>query len=188
MIIGNSLLFAIESKITQAYEQLSYRALGFFLIYIKGHCYGVREDDATMLACSFDEISLRIAKRNKHTAVFAELEAKLIANAFRSALYADRQEQNYCGIPFSEFRRHFDRDEKDILWAPDGDAAFDDGSYVLQFDVRDRVRLIAFKSDQEYSYDPDTLSEVWMPSETFYQILQKWRDLFEAEWNNALGK
>ena len=32
-----------------------------------------------------------------------------------------------------------------LVSAPDGDEAFDDGSYVLQFDVGDRVRLIAFK-------------------------------------------
>jgi hypothetical protein len=36
-----------------------------------------------------------------------------------------------------------------ILWAPDGDAAFDDGSYILQFDVDERVRLIAFKGRQD---------------------------------------
>lgn len=73
------------------------------------------------------------------------------------------------------------------MWAPDGDAAFDDGSYILQFDFEDRVRLIAFKSDQGYSYDPATLSEVWMPAEAFYQILQQWRDSFEDEWVRSVS-
>jgi hypothetical protein len=32
-----------------------------------------------------------------------------------------------------------------LVWAPDGDEAFDDSSNVLQFDIADPVRLIAFK-------------------------------------------
>ena len=45
------------------------------------------------------------------------------------------------------------------MWAPDGDEPFDDASYVLQFDVKDRVRLIAFKSSEGYLHDPATLSD-----------------------------
>jgi len=182
MIIGDPQFFAIESKITQVYERLSYKALGYFVIHINGHCYGVRKDDATMLACSFDEVKRRVANRGRHTADFAELDAGKIADAFRSAVYADEQEESYFGIELSKFRRHFDRNDNDLLWAPDGDAAFDDGSYVMQFDVWNRVRLIAFRSDQGHSHDPSTLSEVWMPIEEFYRVLQQWLDLFETEW------
>ncbi len=32
-----------------------------------------------------------------------------------------------------------------LMWAPDGDEAFDDGSYVLQIDSGSLVRLIGFK-------------------------------------------
>lgn len=187
MIIGNSFVFAIESEITQAYERLSYRALGFFVIHINGHSYGVREPDATMLACSFDEVKRRIANRGKHTADFAELDPGQIADAFRNAMYADKQEESYFGTALSEFRRHFDQDANDLLWVPDGDAAFDDGSYILHFDVGNRVRLIAFKSGRGYRHDPATLSEIWMPIEDFYRILQQWLDLFDAEWENGLS-
>jgi hypothetical protein len=69
--------------------------------------------------------------------------------------------------------------------APDGDEAFEDGSYVLQFDVKNRVRLIAFKSDHSYSYDPGTLSDVWLAAEEFYGILKQWRDSFDSEWVSA---
>jgi hypothetical protein len=68
------------------------------------------------------------------------------------------------------------------MWAPDGDEAFDDGSYVLQFDVEDRVRLIAFRSGEGYVHDPATLSDVWLPSDDFYGVLQEWLQSFDREW------
>ena len=52
MIIGDPKVFAIESCISIAYEELGARALGFFVIHIGGRCYGVREPDATWLACT----------------------------------------------------------------------------------------------------------------------------------------
>jgi hypothetical protein len=54
-----------------AYERLGFLALGFFVIHIGGRCYGVRAQDATMLACSFSKVERRIAERGLHTAPFA---------------------------------------------------------------------------------------------------------------------
>jgi hypothetical protein len=65
---------------------------------------------------------------------------------------------------------------------PDGDEAFDDGSFVLQFDVQDRVRLIAFRSGAGYVHDPDTLSDVWLPADDFYRVLEQWHQAFDREW------
>ena len=135
-----------------------------------------------MLACSFDEVERRIADRDKHVASFAATsDAGQIARAFRNALYADEPEKTFFGIPHSEFAKLFRRESADRMWAPDGDEAFDDGSYVLQFDVEDRVRLIAFKS-KGWSYDPATLKDVCLAADDFYNILQRWRDAFVAEW------
>ena len=52
MMIGDPGISAIESEITQAYEPVSVRAMGFFVIHMGGRCYGVRRPDATMLARS----------------------------------------------------------------------------------------------------------------------------------------
>lgn len=186
MIIGDSSLFAIESKISQSFRRISLRALGYFLIYVCGNCYGVREPEATMLACSFDEVKQRIANRGRHIASFVEFDARQIVDAFYSALYAEEQEESYFGIKLSKFRRYFDRNANDLLWAPDGDAAFDDGSYVMQFDLKDRVRLIAFKINEEGCL-PETLSEVWLSANEFYLTLQEWCDSFEAEWKKHVG-
>jgi hypothetical protein len=137
-----------------------------------------------MLACSYGEVERRINMRGSHTAPFAtESEGTKIAEAFRNAIYAENQREAYFGIPLVEFRDTFH--SKRIMWAPDGDEAFDDGSYVLQFDVGDRVRLIAFKSSQGYLPDPATLSDVWLAADDFYSVLQRWRDAFEAEWELA---
>lgn len=45
MTIGDPAVFAVESQITSAYERLSLRALGLFVIHIQGQTYGVRLPD-----------------------------------------------------------------------------------------------------------------------------------------------
>ena len=72
-----------------------------------------------------------------------------------------------------------------IVFAPDGDEAFDDGSYILQFDVADRVRIIAFKSTSDYRHNPTTLSDLWLDAELFYGILKDWHTAFQVEWSSA---
>ena len=92
------------------------------------------------------------------------------------------RKKSYFGIPLPDFRSLFYSTSKDRMWAPDGDQAFDDGSYVLQFDVNERVRVIAFRGGKGYRHAPDTLSDVWLPIDDFYGILQHWHDAFETEW------
>ncbi len=205
MLIGNSSNFAIESCISIAYEELGARALGFFVIYVGGHCYGVREPDATWMACSLGAVEERIARRGKHTAPFAiEPNAGKIIDAARDADYAPNQEGKlFLGIPQQEFSSYFSSDR--LTWTPDGDEAFDDGSSVLHFDVENRVRLIGFRLKRSaedyphdpaipsvhewefhrYQHDPASLSDIWLQADEFYHILQTWRDAFEAEWKAA---
>jgi hypothetical protein len=185
VIIGEPAVFALEFDITQAYEAASLRALGFFLIHIAGHRYGVDKPDATMLACSLDEIKSRIAIRGKHTAPFAaHADAGQIAHAIRGALFADQPDDAYFGIPTQELRGLIT--SKGIIWAPDGDAAFDDGSYVLQFDIAGQVRLIAFKSGNEFDgYDPSSLHEASLSGDEFYKTLRDVLDAFDTAWSSA---
>jgi hypothetical protein len=188
MLIGDPSIFAIESDVTKAYERLSFRALGFFLIHIGGFCYGVRSSEATMLANSFETVRERIILRGKHTASFAtEPNAGSIADAYRDAIFApDQEDEEFFGIPQPEFADFFCSDI--LVWAPDGDEAFDDGSHVLHFDVENRVRLIGFKSNREgYHHNPTTLRDIWLDADYFYGVLQQWHDAFEAEWK-ALPK
>ena len=204
MLIGDPSEFAIESSISIAYEELGARALGYFVIHIGGRCYGVREPDASWLACSFDAVEERIAQRGAHTAPFAtEPDAGKIADAQYDASYGPNQEdERFFGILHPEFNDSFD--SKNLAWSP-GDEEFDDGSSVFHFDIEDRVRLIGFRLKRceedyphdlaipssyegefhRYQHDPVTLSDVWLEADKFYNILKNWRDAFEAEWRNA---
>jgi hypothetical protein len=188
MIIGNPAKLAIESRVTKFYERLSFKALGCFMLHIGGHSYGRMEPDATMLACSFSEVERRIGARGRHTSHFAtDPDAGKIADAFRDAAYDPNPEFEDCyflGMPQEQLQQLFYA--RRLVWAPDGDEAFDDGSYVLQFDVGNSVRLIAFRSLRNaYHHDPLTLADVWMDSDEFYDVLRNWRGAFFAEWERS---
>lgn len=185
MLVGDPTSFAIESQLTTAYQRLSFRALGYFVLHIRGMCYGVRDPEATLLACSLDGVDRRLASPGHHTAPFAaHPDAGAIAEAFRSAIYDEPSGDRYFGLSASEFAGYFSRVGHDVMWAPDGDQAFDDGSYVLQFDIGDMVRLIAFRSTAGTRPDPDTINELWLPQTGFYGTLQLWRDSFESLWQS----
>src|ERR1035437_320300 len=130
MTIGDPCTFAVESIISEAYLREGLRALGCFVIYVGGGRYGVYGPNATLLGCSFDEVAKRVRQRGLHVAPFAKAENPgMIADAFREAIYSENAKNEYFGIPRDRFCDLVY--SSDILWAPDGDEAFDDGSYVL---------------------------------------------------------
>jgi hypothetical protein len=106
-----------------------------------------------MLGCSFDSVQRRVTDRGKHTAPFAlEGDPGEIADSFRNAIFSENPRQRFLAIPSIEFNEFFNKSKTDCMWAPDGDEAFDDGSYVLQFDVKDRVRLAACRTIQVFEF------------------------------------
>ncbi len=182
MIVGNRSVFAIESRISQAYERPSFLAIGYFVLHISGVRYGVNESDATLLACSFEAVKERIEARGTHIARSLDnLSAGSIADSFRVAVYGACAPELHTRETFQKVYELFSKHNQ-FVWAPDGDCAFDDGSYVLQFDVGDKVRLIAFRCDLSGLHDPGTLSELWIESQVFYDTLQTWVYDFQREW------
>jgi Immunity protein 42 len=188
LIVGNPSVFAIESSFTQTYENLSQRGLGFFLIHLDGISYGVKAPDATLLACSFDAVSQRIMRRGEHVAKFGSWPDSLeVVNMVRRTMYAEVEASNkYFGMSALEFSSILNSSE--IVWAPDGDAAFDDGSHVLQFDIDKQVRLIGFKNMPNLENSISTADDVWIDSDLFYNLLAEWREKFETEWSLALKR
>ena len=186
MVVGDPSVFAIESSITQPYERLGQRALGFFVIHVGGKSYGVRAPEATLLACSFDAVRRRIAQRGKHCVLFgSEPDVEKVVDAVRVAMYdEDHQGESLFGMSPDVLRNALASHE--IVWAPDGDAAFDDGGHVLQFDQGDKVRLIAFKNTSLQDGVASTLAEAWMNADEFYGLLDEWQGRFEVEWAAAL--
>ena len=129
----------------------------------------------------------RLKDRGLQVASFAsEPHAGEIADAFRNVRFADEQKESFFGIKLDEFNHIFGLNN--LVWAPDGDEAFDmTASYVLQFDLGDQVRLIAFKSDEHPPPDPLTIRDLWMAGERYYSVLERWLEAIIAEWK-ALPK
>lgn len=180
MIVGDSLVLAIETGITYAYRERGFMALGFFIIHVLGNEYGIREPNASMLANSYDAVKERLREKGEHAAFFSRHHsANEIATSFMDAVYGVNPDGRlYFGESLDVFTSILSSAK--IVWAPDGDSAFDDGSYVLQFDVGDNVRVIAFKSKNDAI---EMLSDVFVDSAQFYKLLDEWVGAFENEWN-----
>lgn len=157
-------------------------ALGFFTLIIQGRRFGVQEEDATMLANSYGEVCRRIAGRGRHTAPFGGTGNPYeIASSVVGVVYDEPPEME------GPLRKGYDEltdlvYKNRLVWAPDGDEAFDDGSHVLQLDVGDEVRLIAFKRFDDRPFDPVSLVDQRLSIDEFYSILEDWRDGFVSEW------
>jgi hypothetical protein len=84
-----------------------------------------------------------------------------------------------------DFCVHYYPKGNSCTWAPDGDEAFDDSSYILQFDIRNQVRLIGFKSSN-FVPDPSTIRDLWVSAFDYYSLLEDWIAEFDRERNLML--
>lgn len=186
MIIGRKENFAIEHEITEVYQRLGAKALGFFVIYVDGRCFGIRRPDATLLACSFDKVQKLVCARGHESASFLkDVDSFYISKTVFECYHGDLSENSYFGMSPDEFDNWVVKAK--IIWAPDGDQAFDDGSFILRLEVEDRVRLIAFRATEKYVVDVDSLAEVTVGADVFYSILAEWLAAFETERSNLLS-
>lgn len=186
MLVGNPSAFAIESGLTHVYADRGQLGLGYFLIHLGGKTYGVRSSEATLLACSFDSVVRRLVRRGSHVAPFGAAEsADKIASAYLRASFEETEShERFFGMSADELTDLMA--EREIVWAPDGDEAFDDGSHVLHFDQGKQVRLIGFKNRDDISVAA-SLSEIFLDAEEFYNLLNSWKENFEAEWQSRIG-
>jgi hypothetical protein len=186
LLIGRHAIFVIESFMAQVLAGPGQRGLGYFCLHVSSKRYGIRSPDATLLACSFDTVVDRIERRGTHVlAELNHLDAIAIAQGVHAALYKDLPEEaQACGMTAIRLRDELYR--HDILMAPDGDAAFDDGGHVLQFDLGEQVRLIAFKNPDGDEAGVHAIVEVHMNTDDFYDILASWKEQFMTQWHSAL--
>jgi hypothetical protein len=183
MIIGDVSKFAIESEIWTAYERLGFFALGFFVVHIRSHAFGVRRPDATLLACSVDAVKQRIAARGSHTSkVGSNLAPEAVVEAFLTAFFGEEYDESQSGSISLEEIESLKMNVNNVVWAPDGDEAFDDGSYILQFDIEDEVRLVAFQRTSDSKFRCNSIVELWLDSSEFYGTLEAWYREIQSEW------
>ncbi len=177
MIIGDRRTFAIESEVTEFSERPSLRGLGYFVVHISGERFGVKSPRATMMANSFDEVCRRLSEQGSHVAPFAAaLDAYHLAFAVQEAVYGDVSTSS----TLKEIAATLE--ERKLIWAPDGDSAFDDGAVIVQIDEETQVRLVAFRNSPSSSGEPIDLRELRMASDDYYDTLRKWSEAFLSEW------
>ncbi len=179
MIVGNATRFAIETEITEIYAAQRPEALGTLIVHVASKEYGYRTPDSTTLGFPLWHLQQRLLRRGKHVASFSEvLNASMLVDVFLEAEYGItrlfKENLNMSGDEISTILGNYC-----INWQPDGDEAFDDGSNIYQFDIGDRVRVIACKN--EATEKDRCVSEIWMPSDEFYNILDEWQRRFEHE-------
>lgn len=181
MLIGNKSSFAIDTHIEEKLESKSLLGIGYFNIILADRRFGVCEVDATTLGCSYDNIVTRINDRGNHVAPFGEVaDAHSVAKIFRDVMYINGED----GEPVFDLPRKTFMDliyNNKLMWAPDGDEAFDDGSFVLHFDIGNDVRLIGFYTNVDTYCDEDTLVDIRISANEYYGILDSWRSKFEKE-------
>jgi hypothetical protein len=160
-------------------------ALGYFVVTVKSQEYGVRRSDASMLASSYDAIERRTERRGTHVAERANFaSARDIAIVYLSRVYGRSDlGRAEAAIDGEELTSEISANE--IVFAPDGDAAFDDGSHILQFDVDQSVRVVAFKNDEDPELLLEAITEVWLTADEFYGILESWEREFAVAWETG---
>ena len=176
-IEGDCSTFAIESFVLGSVESLSQLGVGYFCIFVGGKRFGLNSPDATLLGCSEDAVRRLIERRGKHIVVAAAaLNAAAIVNTFQVAEYStDRM------IPASAVKLKDRLYEAQAVWAPDGDAGFDDGGHVLHFDEGKTVRLIGFLNKGESGQTVASIREVHLDADRFYAILGRWLEGFHKD-------
>lgn len=179
---GDPQQFSIQSGVSEKYSSRGQMALGYFIVHIRGCQYGVLQPDATLLACSFNEVLDRMKRRGTHIAPFSdEPDAEKIAQGFYTLNYGGYSPPpRVLGLSGKSFNTILRKNH--IQWAPDGDEAFDDGSYILQFDIASQVRLIGFRTDESGKIDPSSLNDILLDADTYYDSLHRWSSAFLKNW------
>lgn len=187
IVVGDSSRFSIESCVAEYMRSPGQRGLGYFVVNLSGRCFGVKEPNATLLACSFDAVQRRIEKRGDHILPFSsEPSASKIVGAYLISGYRGFEDKDrFFGFSAEEFQALVQAHS--IIWAPDGDEAFDDGSHILQMDQGNFVRLIAFKNIGTMDEVFGTILDTWLDADEFYNILREWHDRFESAWTVAVA-
>ena len=176
--VGNPDVFAVEFGVTTPLENSNQLALGYFVYWVAGNVYGVREDDATLLAASYHAIADRLSRSGRHESRLSNLPKDVLISAYLGQIYGVTGGSRVA-IEETDFEGEVRA--KELIMAPDGDAAFDDGSHILQFDKGGMVRIVAFKNRGALDKIIADSIELSLNSDTFYDILDGTLSEFDRE-------
>jgi len=187
ILSGNPNELAIESYVDEFLPEKSWRAIGCFLIHVGGRRFGVERPRATALACSFDEVRERLRCRGKH--IFSPSE-QVGATEIAFRVLNSRYCREFSGFEMKpEWADELDQVlfKNKLIWAPDGDAAFDDGGHIIQIDEGDMCRIVAFNNGETDRDTRESVVDVRLSCRRFYDILAQWSGQFEDDWAQFNG-
>lgn len=185
MIVGDPTIFAIESSITEAYEEPNRQALGYFLLHVAGRSFGVRDPQAMFLTFPVQRLRSMVRHRGKHrTAIDPTVPLAEMFEAVMSIWLAeDRETKSHFGMTADELSDELF--SKGVVWVPDSGTNINDFTHCVLFDCGDRVRVIAFKypflDKPTFAEVRQSAAEAWLSADTFYGILATWLNRFEDE-------
>lgn len=145
MLIGGKDKFAIETECNNFYYD-EWIGEGYFIVYIDGCPYGIRDTYATLLYCIYYDMEELQNKEFLNLDTLADYSDASIAEVFYDMHCREKHRKD---IKDYEKLEHLIRNQR-IDW-PNPECAFDDGSFVLQLREHDYVRLIGFQTDGHYN-------------------------------------
>ncbi|MEN2711105.1 hypothetical protein ACQKOH_06405 [Sphingomonas sp. NPDC092331] len=185
ILTGDRTALAIESYVDEFIASRSQMGIGYFLIHAGGKRYGVEDPRACAMGSSYSEVLSRLRREGEHVLTFASrIDARDLAIHVVNHIY-DRGFSEPVLPP--EWKQEIDAllYANALIWAPDGDAAFDDGSHVLQIDDGDKVRIIAFVNADTQGELESSLADVTTERAHYYAVLREWAQKFELQWMNS---
>lgn len=164
MIFGSKAIFAIEVEVNNCFYD-KFIGEGKFLVYIYDTAYGLDKNYATTFLCIMDDLRKFSQNSSNVDVDLSNYTAYEIAMCYYC--------QNYSEQDLSMYSDDLLRKSKKLeVWAPE--AAFDDGSYLIQFDNNGKTRLVAFKSCSKEgicTVKKKSVSEITLDSNEFKKIL-----------------
>lgn len=174
--------FGIRTHIEEVFTKPHVMAMGSHRFRVGSNWYGCAEPDATLLGCSRDAIVERLQQRGRRVSDgLGDQDPAMVMQAWLVSEYG-RDIVPWAPINGMDRERlnkaiHFNY----VRMAPDGDAAFDDGSQILQFDVGETVLIVACRIGGEAGWPvAKDLSVARLPAGAFYSALEEWLRAFDA--------
>ncbi|MBB4100454.1 hypothetical protein GGR46_004026 [Sphingomonas kyeonggiensis] len=187
ILVGNPEMLAIESCVDEFVAQKSQMGIGYFLIHVGGRQYGVKKPRACVMGNSYNEIVSRISQDGKHILnSSSKIDSKELSIYILNSIYNRGFEG---GVIPSQWSKEIDDNlyANALIWAPDGDSAFDDGSHVVQVDDGQFARITAFINAETQDEFENSISDVILRRETFYETLGAWAREFDGQWKVFLN-
>ncbi len=176
---GRSDYFSINCYIHDIADSKSASVFGCFFLYINGIRYGKCAPEVTYLDLSYDGIVERLQWRGRNRCtVLEDADLQTVLSMHRTCMWPAADGGEWRGMPMERVARQVVN--SGVILAPDGDAAFGDGSQVYQVDLDDgQVDLFAFKHRDDPAAEFADQTSLRLSSNGFYDALEEFALWFE---------